>query len=379
MPRMRGRGPCGPPRGTPDADSSAEGGSHSHCAETSKRPAHCMTSSSSGRCVGRQPSTSSPPLSSPRHRPAQRRRPIGGSQSHDRHRTSARKGFAVCTANLRKANVADCIEVLAGLTRPVAQSGCSTPLEVAILQEAPSWRSGSGQFSGLAGWSISGSAVYPCASAVSDRVRALVERSGEDTRCVYVTTCDCLIVSVYAPDPSYGIEADNVAWEAVRQFRGRGRFRRKLIVVGEIKPPACPQRRGHHRAMGGWALATATIGPQPVCRFIQIRRSHSMCHRGRSDGVEHLPAPLRRRPAGGHHLAECGRQNGDPDLMGESEACRFWGVAALVGRSDPSVVWAQVHMTAAMRRPTHAREPTLKGWAPRCKDDAEAFRQRLGT
>lgn len=169
---------------------------------------------------------------------------------------SSRSGLTICAANIRKANIIDSVEVLEGFTRTVAQSGCSAPLVVILLQEALAWGPEPQPAFELNGWNIFGSEGHPCAIVVPARIRGLVERVGANNRCAFLTMSDYMFVSVYALDSGYGAESYASIWEAVdrlvRQHRGRGRFRRRLAICGDFNHQV-PRHRWLHQALGAEA------------------------------------------------------------------------------------------------------------------------------
>lgn len=148
-----------------------------------------------------------------------------------------RRGLAVCTAIIRKANITDSTEVLTGLTRAVAQAGSSAPLDVALLQEAPTWRSDSAGI--RAQW---------------------MERLRQNRRWTF------------GPSTTHAS-----VWEAigpiVRQHCGRGAFRRRPLVGGDSNHQVPPEIED---VIGPWAPGALRRRQAVRSRFAEASKTDSV-------------------------------------------------------------------------------------------------------
>lgn len=142
------------------------------------------------------------------------RQPCNGQQQHAAPATTSsddrgasigrgirhRDGFALCSQNIRRANMRSAVEVAEGVLQSAAESGCEKQVAVLALQEAHSWRPAAEAAVGLTGWYVMSEPDHPCALVVRSEFRPEVQAFGCADRCCYITTSEWLIVNVYAPD-----------------------------------------------------------------------------------------------------------------------------------------------------------------------------------
>lgn len=337
----------------------------SHATSSSHRSAACRSVSLSSKSF-----------------PHQRSCPTSGSRRKVNHNNN--RGITVCSANIRKANIRDSHEVLSGITRSTALSGCAAPIDIMLLQEAPTWRSDSQQTLGLPDWHIFGTEGHPCAIVVSDRIRGSIEKFGESDRCAFITTPKYMFVSVYAPDSSHGIAAYTSTWATtgriIRQHRGRGRLRRRLLIGGDFNHQAQPDIEG---VTGPWAQGPRGRRRATKSRFVEAAKTDAIVKLSSELGAAiwttypdnflgSTPGPTTT------WRTSDGRSESQLDyFMGDSEVCRMWGTAEPSGRSDHSILWTQVATPGTSRKTRHSRSFTLNGWAPAEAQDMAMFRTHL--
>lgn len=181
------------------------------------------------------------------------------------------------------------------------------------------------------------------------------------------TTCSCpytLLTQVMASPRMHRSGRPSDAY-VVRQHRGRGRHRRRLLIGGEFNHQIPPDIEG---ITGPWAQGPQRRRRAARKRFVETAKTDSIVQFATSAGVTiwntfpgnyagATPGPITawRSPDG------CTTTQIDY-FVGDSEICRAWGVAEPAGRSDRSVVWTQIAPPVQRNKPKVAKPVTLKEW-----------------
>lgn len=113
-------------------------------------------------------------------------------------------------------------------------------------------------YAGSSSWTVFGEVDNETAIAVGGRIRGGVRSWGAGIRHTYITTTTHLYISCYMPDSGRSEEEylkalDDISM-TMQKKRGRGRFRKKIIVggdldvsmtpnLGDITGAGCPERR----------------------------------------------------------------------------------------------------------------------------------------
>lgn len=181
------------------------------------------------------------------------------------------------------------------------------------------------------------------------------------------TTCSCpytLLTQVMASPRMHRSGRPSDAY-VVRQHRGRGRHRRRLLIGGEFNHQIPPDIEG---IKGPWAQGPQRRRRAARKRCVETAKTDSIVQFATSAGVTiwnmfpgnyagATPGPITawRSPDG------CTTTQIDY-FVGDSEICRAWGVAEPAGRSDRSVVWTQIAPPVQRNKPKVAKPVTLKEW-----------------
>lgn len=167
---------------------------------------------------------------------------VGDAEGEHRHVPASRLQIlspvsAVASANLRRCSVNNSSEALSHVLHSVAQDGCSTGVDIVLLQECSSWL-GASVLVGNSEWYNFGEKGHIAAIAAHSRLRGSVLHYGSGQRYTDLVTTSHVYVSCYMPDAGYSLaeyEETIASLNAtIKQFRGRGRYRRGLVVGGDL-------------------------------------------------------------------------------------------------------------------------------------------------
>lgn len=212
-------------------------------------------------------------------------------------------------------------------------------------------------------------------------------------------------MTAYLPDSGYDLEEYETALKQiesiVRCHRGRGRFRRRVVIASDFNIPlmsddvagvtgAAVERRRPRRgkAADEWAAkhemwmricldnnidACTTFGFNKASQLGE-ESEQATSVAGGSAGVEE-----RREKGRGHHTwwGHGGGRSHIDFILGDRDTCQRWGLGRPAYRSDHAVMWVAIDVgNTKPRIMTHKLQTmrTLKGWTPAESANSDAFK-----
>lgn len=139
--------------------------------------------------------------------------------------------ICVDSTNVRRCAVSFAGECVSDVLCSAARSGCTTIVDVFLLQACYVWAGSGTQLGSMTSWHVFGMPDSGSAIRIRDSLRRFVQKCGGHRRITWLATANTLFLSVYLPDSSKTQEEYDETMELinkiVKQHRGRGRFRRQ--------------------------------------------------------------------------------------------------------------------------------------------------------
>lgn len=146
--------------------------------------------------------------------------------------------LCVVSTNVRKCSLAMSSECFGDILRSASQGGCVSSASVVLLQECDSWAGQGRQFGSTSDWHLFGLPHMGTAMCVRSSFRTHIRSWGALLGVTWVSTATHLILSCYLPARSKGIDDYTKAMGDIQKIikaqRGRGRYRRRVILGGDL-------------------------------------------------------------------------------------------------------------------------------------------------